>query len=40
MKRKFENGFLSGFVSSPGGSAMMKCGGNMDIGATNFSPAE
>jgi hypothetical protein len=24
---------LSGFVSSPGGSAMMKYGGNMDIGA-------
>ncbi|MCK9271843.1 MAG: hypothetical protein M0P50_15515, partial [Bacteroidales bacterium] len=30
---KFEHGFLSGFVSSLGGSAMIKYGGNMDIGS-------
>jgi len=30
---KFEHGFLSGFVSSLGGSAMMKYEGNMDMGA-------
>ncbi len=30
---KFEHGFLSGFVSSLGGTAMMKYGANMDIGA-------
>ncbi|NCA84613.1 MAG: hypothetical protein EOM83_03460 [Clostridia bacterium] len=28
---KFEHGFLSGFVSSLGGSAMIKYGANMDI---------
>ncbi|NCA87236.1 MAG: hypothetical protein EOM83_17025 [Clostridia bacterium] len=30
---KFEHGFLSGFVSSLGGSAMIKYGANMDIGS-------
>ena len=31
--RKFEHGFLSGFVSSLGGSFMQAHGGNMDMGA-------